>query len=81
MHQKEIDCPEHGETCKAVLYTYGHKYAGIWECKEYTDSCEHPETETQEATNNTLTMSGVREDRHKVDVCSACGVVVEKALA
>ena len=44
---KQIKCPEHPqESHTAVLYTFGHQYAGIWECPVTgsSDSCEHEAT-------------------------------------
>lgn len=44
---KQIDCPEHPQAShKAVLYTFGHQYAGIWECTvtAASDTCTHEST-------------------------------------
>lgn len=43
-YTKQIPCPEHAQdNHKATLYTYGHKFAGIWECPftGSSDICEH----------------------------------------
>lgn len=67
----QVDCPVH-LTHKATLFTYGHRYAGIWECKigDLSDSCPHYDIETE-----------VTEDyegsHDKIYICSLCKVAVE----
>lgn len=49
-YTKQIQCPEHPQDShKAVLYTFGHQYAGIWECPVTgaSDSCKHESTHVE----------------------------------
>jgi hypothetical protein len=38
---KLIDCPAHPGQHQAVLYCYGHQYAGVWECYISGESDSH----------------------------------------
>lgn len=68
-----IDCPEH-ITHKVKLFTYGHRYAGVWECDEsgegISDSCPHYDREIEQATNHD-------GDDFPVYVCALCRVDLE----
>lgn len=69
----EIDCPIH-ITHKAVLFTRGHRYAGIWECDEtddgFSDVCPHYDIDIERDEDS---------EGNKVAeyVCAKCGVHVE----
>lgn len=47
----KIDCPEHNGEHKAILYTAGHQFEGIWECNEtnegISDTHDHYEAINQ----------------------------------
>ena len=68
----QIDCTEH-LTHKVPLYTYGNKYAGIWECtvsgEGLSGSCSHYDLETLEVEDT----SG---NKRPYTVCVLCGVEV-----
>lgn len=73
-YSTKVDCPVH-LTHKATLYTYGHRYAGIWECpiEDISDSCPHYDIETEV----TEDYEGVPD---KINICSLCRVAVEGDL-
>lgn len=67
----EVDCPIH-LTHKAVLFIFGHRYAGVWECplEGDSDSCTHFDREVEELED---------EEGHKsrIYVCSLCKVALD----
>lgn len=67
----EIDCPIH-LTHKVKLFTYGHKYAGIWECEieGASETCPHFDTEVEVAER----YEGSTEP---ITICSLCRVEVK----
>jgi hypothetical protein len=65
-----IDCPIH-LTHKVKLFTFGHKYAGIWECEEtqLTGLCPHYDTVEERYEDD--------EFKGVLTVCSLCSVLVD----
>jgi hypothetical protein len=70
-YSKNIDCPEHPGQHLAILYTHGHRYAGIWECAVTgdTDTHEHGDYQTDTIESDTHTVH--------VYICGGCGVTIE----
>lgn len=68
-----IDCPEH-LSHKIPLFTYGHRYAGVWECTiegyGISESCPHYQTEYE----ITEDYEGAPDE---IMICSLCRVAVE----
>lgn len=79
-YTKEINCPEHPEgDHKAVLYMFGHQYAGIWECPVTgsSDSCEHESTHIAIGTEDHLGFNGHYQTDHEYYECDACECTVD----
>lgn len=74
-YTKQIPCPEHAQgDHTAVLYTFGHQHAGIWECPVTgaSDSCEHESTHVESVTQDHLGMQGHYQTESSIYVCDNC---------
>lgn len=71
-YSKQIDCPKHGVTCKATLFIFGHRNAGIWECGKLSGSCEHTETHVEDIEVDTMRNGEHDTFTEAIYVCSAC---------
>ena len=79
-HTKSIQCPEHPQASHtAVLYTFGHQYAGMWECPVTgaSDSCEHESTHVEEAVQDHLGFQGHYQTESSIYVCDNCECQVD----
>lgn len=79
-YTKQIQCPEHPQDSHtAVLYTFGHQYAGMWECPVTgaSDSCEHESTHVEEAVQDHLGFQGHYQTEHSIYVCDDCECQVD----
>jgi hypothetical protein len=79
-YTKQIPCREHPQgDHTAVLYTFGHQYAGIWECPitGASDSCEHNDTHVEETVQDHLGAQGHYQTEHSIYVCDDCECQVD----
>jgi len=77
---KQIQCPEHPRSeHTATLYTFGHQYAGIWECPitGASDSHEHEHTHVESVTEDHLGEQGHYQTESSIYVCDDCECQVD----
>lgn len=77
---KKITCPQHGhDDHQATLYTWGHRYAGVWECdaEGISDSCEHNDTRHEEVELNTTTNGEHDTYKSTLEICNECEVSLD----
>lgn len=74
---KRIVCPDHPDH-EAILYLYGHKYEGIWECgvDRVSGGCEHAVTHVEPTVSLRMGIDGPIEEEGKINVCDACELEV-----
>lgn len=85
LNTKLIDCHEHPGAHSAVLYCFGHAWAGIWECPftGMSDAHEHDDYEivsTYTSFNDPSKSDGYGEFESEVYICggiNGCGVTIK----
>ena len=76
-YSKLIDCPAHPGEHWAILYEWGHRHGGFYECPRDGEVEEHEHVDYQiEETEDWPTGPMDNPTPYKIYVCGDCGVAI-----